>query len=326
MTQHNPSEKIILIASSSRDALTCQPVVTELKKRGYTILQYEADKVASGKIPFEISIDTSKPLQVRYNNQTFDLANIAAAWYRRPSLLAKQKDVNREVCLIAECAAVQYSLWDMIPAKAWLNTPTAISHAEHKLSQLIVAKEVGLSIPRTVVTNSWKAIQSKLPEYVIFKASSTLFYSDNQMLSVFTKPFHNTPSELPMNAIPFPGFWQPYITKAKEWRITIVGEKVFSVIVYTDPNAKDDWRLHQEKPSVQFVRGEFPEAEKKKCVAFLRKLGLHYGAFDFIEDEQGKLTFLECNPNGQFCWLEEQLDLPISVTIAEHLATIANQM
>ncbi len=49
-----------------------------------------------------------------------------------------------------------------------------------------------------------------------------------------------------------------------------------------------------------------------------------HGAFDFIENEDG-ITFLECNLNGQYLWLEEDLGLPISEAIADELAARAGQ-
>lgn len=45
---------------------------------------------------------------------------------------------------------------------------------------------------------------------------------------------------------------------------------------------------------------------------------------DFVEDHKGKITFLECNANGQYGCLETDLDYPISEAIADDLAHIAN--
>lgn len=42
-----------------------------------------------------------------------------------------------------------------------------------------------------------------------------------------------------------------------------------------------------------------------------------------IEDPDGRIVFLECNPNGQYGWLEEQLGFPISQAIAGELIKIA---
>ncbi|HKS46022.1 MAG TPA: hypothetical protein VJT49_13100 [Amycolatopsis sp.] len=51
------------------------------------------------------------------------------------------------------------------------------------------------------------------------------------------------------------------------------------------------------------------------------KLG--FGTFDFIEQSDGQIIFLEINPNGQYGWLEEDLGVPISEAIAGELIKIA---
>jgi hypothetical protein len=52
-------------------------------------------------------------------------------------------------------------------------------------------------------------------------------------------------------------------------------------------------------------------------------MGLKFGAFDLVERPDGQIVFLECNPNGQYGWLEEDLGLPISESIAAELVNIA---
>ena len=56
----------------------------------------------------------------------------------------------------------------------------------------------------------------------------------------------------------------------------------------------------------------------------LGRFGLRFGSFDFIEDHDGKITFLECNANGQYRWLEQGLGFPISNAITDELARIAD--
>lgn len=54
-------------------------------------------------------------------------------------------------------------------------------------------------------------------------------------------------------------------------------------------------------------------------LAYLRALGLHYGAFDFVITPQGEWVMLECNPSGQCLWLHHLADLPIPAAMAELL-------
>lgn len=51
-----------------------------------------------------------------------------------------------------------------------------------------------------------------------------------------------------------------------------------------------------------------------------KKLGLKYSAIDLILDNTGKYIFLECNPNGQWAWLEIRLGFPISKEIVNLLS------
>ena len=101
------------------------------------------------------------------------------------------------------------------------------------------------------------------------------------------------------------------------------GDDVYPAAIYTKSDAKDDWRKYQLTPSVEFKHEALPEDLEVKCVQYLTEMGLKFGAFDFIEKPDGEIVFLECNPNGQYGWLEEKLGFPISEAIANVLIKIA---
>ena len=48
--------------------------------------------------------------------------------------------------------------------------------------------------------------------------------------------------------------------------------------------------------------------------------GLSFGAFDFVVTPEGRWVFLECNPAGQYGWLEGHTGLPITEAVAGTLA------
>lgn len=318
--------KTILIASCAIDTANCTPVATNLRKRGYQAIVYEADKVASGSIQLDIDIQPQHGLVVQYQGKKLMLETIAAAWMRRPAIFsAPQKDRTRQEYLDTERKMAQYTLWDTVPDKAWLNHPQRNEHAEHKLTQLAIAQAVGFTIPHTIVSNSWETIRKGLPDKIVVKPSRPALTTLQTTKSVCTTPFDNSQKSLPTASMPFPGFWQPNIPKKREWRITVVGNTFFDAAIYTDDSAKDDWRIRQFTDSVQFKAETFPDKQKKMCLRYLKKFGLRFGAFDFIESDDGTITFLECNPNGQFMWLERDLGLPISNAIADELALIADR-
>jgi glutathione synthase/RimK-type ligase-like ATP-grasp enzyme len=47
---------------------------------------------------------------------------------------------------------------------------------------------------------------------------------------------------------------------------------------------------------------------------------LNFGCFDFIVTSNNDYIFLECNPNGQWLWIELETGYEISKIIAENLA------
>jgi hypothetical protein len=51
----------------------------------------------------------------------------------------------------------------------------------------------------------------------------------------------------------------------------------------------------------------------------MSKLGLRFGAPDFLVTADGMWHFLEINPNGQWAWIEQETGLRISEAIADSL-------
>lgn len=318
--------KTIFVASSSVDESTWGPVVTRLRERGCHVIVYEADKVARGDVPLSIRLSPSEDIHITYGEAHFRPKDIHAAWLRRPSIFSKlQKDVIRQTKLDSERAAMQRAIWDSIPQEVWLNQPRRMDAASPKMIQLAVAREVGFMIPTTLITNDWKTILDTLPEKIALKSAYGRFDRAEGAHILHTQCLENSPKALPLKTNPFPGYWQNYIPKFREWRITVVGERSFDAAIYTNGRAQVDWRRYQRTADVQFKKGTFPEGERQKCFAYLRHFGLRFGAFDFIEDLEGRITFLECNENGQYGWLERLPSFSISDEIADELWRIANR-
>jgi glutathione synthase/RimK-type ligase-like ATP-grasp enzyme len=64
---------------------------------------------------------------------------------------------------------------------------------------------------------------------------------------------------------------------------------------------------------------ELPETLQTQCLDLMKRLGLNYGALDFILSENGDYIFLEINCAGQYLWIEQKTDLRISREIANLL-------
>ncbi|MDQ0748134.1 hypothetical protein QF034_002365 [Streptomyces africanus] len=51
----------------------------------------------------------------------------------------------------------------------------------------------------------------------------------------------------------------------------------------------------------------------------MNRFRLVFGAFDFCVGEDGRWWFLECNPSGQWYWLETETGLPMCAALADLL-------
>lgn len=325
-------EKPILIASSSFDEHAYGPVASILEQQGYPVVVYKTDKLLSGEDRFTIDLTKADELSLDYNGVSILPENLSAAWYRKigsfslpdaGQQLAKQLYMNNEV------RALHDTIWPQFyPEDIWLSSPDNIAHADRKLGQLMVAREVGFTVPETIVSSEWNTISTKLltPEsnQIIIKMMRGVISDGNQLKSLHTTIVdQHAVDGLEGYTSPFPGLYQPFVEKAREWRVTVVGDIVFPAAIYTDESAKDDWRKHQTTGAVQFKEGVLPEGIDELCIQYLGRMGLGFGAFDFIEKPDGEVVFLECNPNGQYGWLEEDLGLPISAALASELIKIA---
>lgn len=316
--------KLILIFSSSFDKPTTASVITQLRARDYEVIDYEADRVASGETTFSVTL--SRDYEIVYDGKTFEPQNIAAAWFRRPIFSDPITRTAASGSIDAERRASQQLVEDLIPANRWLNSPETLGRQEanHKLSQLLLAQDVGFQTPLTMVSNDWKTVATTLGPKIVFKS----FWGQRRTASgnyvVYTTRFDNTGTGMPpAKGSPFPGIWQNDLPKKREWRITAVGDQTFDAAIYHEGDrTKDDWRLHSGATDLHWKHETFPANEKEKCLAYCRKAGLRMGMFDFIETPKGEMIFLECNPNGQFRWLEDTLALPISKAVADELVLI----
>ena len=84
--------------------------------------------------------------------------------------------------------------------------------------------------------------------------------------------------------------------------------------------AELDWRKKKYE-HIKHYYEKIPNQISDKILDYINKLDLPFGAIDLIETPEQEWYFLECNPNGQWLWIEELTNQPISKAIADwHLS------
>lgn len=313
----------ILIASTRENDLTTR-VSRILQAKSHDVIVLSTDEIVSRKENFSVFI-TPDIRSLSYQNREIPFESIDAAWYWHAEVSLDQTRTSR-LALEREMQQSFYGVFAGIDDRRWINPPYRVRNTQEKLSQMFSAIDVGLHIPPNVIANHWDAIEW-LGDRTIIKMPVVGVLEGDIPKVMHTTVLSRKQRHLLKETSSFPGIHQPYITKKREWRLTVVGDAVFPVAIYTALDAKDDWRKHQHRGSkVRFVSEPLlDESIEEKCKALLQKLGLRYGAFDFIETPEGEMIFLEVNSAGQYGWLEYELGLPISEAIADLLIRIAER-
>jgi len=112
--------------------------------------------------------------------------------------------------------------------------------------------------------------------------------------------------------------FQPFLPKAFEARVTVVGDRVFGASIHAGSEAaRVDWR--SDYNTLDYAVIEPPQSVTSGMLRFLGVFGLSFGAFDFVVTPNQEWIMLECNPFGAYDWLEAALDLPITSVLADLL-------
>jgi len=236
-------------------------------------------------------------------------------WWRRarkpylPNDLANPNDykfVVRENMLFYESITN-----NMAPKAWWINPKEAATRANSKLLQLKIATECEMTIPTTLCSNDPQDIRYFLlkheAEGVIYKPLCPGFwFEQEQMRIAYTSKISFL--ELPTNKLlqAAPGIFQKEIKKKYELRITCFGDYLVAAKLNSQNHmeGKTDWRaIPNGKMEVEpYV---LPSNLENRIRKFMQKMGLVFGALDFIVSEDHDYIFLEINEQGQFLWLEE---------------------
>lgn len=189
-----------------------------------------------------------------------------------------------------------------------LSKPHILHCCENKVYQLQQAQKVGFLVPNSTITNDLVFAQSFLTESNIIKPLTTgkIIYNDN--IEFFQT---NLIKEIEQDISLTPIYLQNYVTKKFEVRATFVSKKVFGVKIISSNHI--DWR--DENAINNYEPITLPQAIYDKCIKLMNIFKIDFGAFDFIVDDNDDWVFLEVNPNGQWLWLENELNLNISQQI-----------
>lgn len=251
-------------------------------------------------------------------------ADVSAVWVRfKPQRLTERQNpeqANITRFVEAEWNSIIRGLYHFWSDALWINPIYGAGGS--KLEQLYIAKECGLRIPETVVTNDPEVVLDLISKHgkIVYKSLTTTDFSEGHWIWTTLLSEENIKPYLE-NIKRAPGIFQQFISKSHELRVTTVGEALFPVKIITPPQGPGtvDWRLSEPTNAVESTL--LDRGISEALLRYNETNGLVFAAHDLIVADDGSHFFLECNRSGQYMWLEERLDLAISECIARTLAS-----
>lgn len=321
-------ESVLILIVTNRFDPTADHVLLELREQGADVVRFNTEDLPS-QARLTLHLDTGGTrgcLQV--GQRSVNLEEVRSVWYRRPappepSVLIGDPDDLRFAAEESEEALA--GLWRVLDC-TWVSHPDAVEAASYKPAQLRAASELGLEVPRTLITNEPGTAMTFVKELhgrAVIKPlrygllRETAGYED----IVFTNPVREDDVEEGMETVALcPCFLQEYVEKDVEIRVTTVGEEVFAAEIRSQntPGAEHDWR-RVPASEVEHLPHDLPFHIADRCIRLERRFGLNFGAIDLIRTPDGRYVFLEINPNGQWLWVETLTGLPISDSLTRLL-------
>lgn len=306
-----------VLVLTSLDDPTSDIVITELNRRGIAVVRLDPGDFLAGQVELAARYGPGALAgRIRTPSRSLELDDVRSVYYRRPSPYKAPEGMEAQDGRFA-LAQARHGLDGVLASLncRYVNHPWNIMRADHKPAQLAAAVKLGFQVQPTIVTNS-------LDEARIFAAEHG---------SVVYKPLRVTPYVVDGDR---PGMvWVDVVDpdelderialtahmfqvrtpgKVADIRVTVVGERIFAVRI--DSPCLD---FRQDYERLSYSLFNLPPANA--CRAYLSHFGLLFGAFDFGLRADGTLDWYECNPAGQWHWLEEETGLPMTTAVADLL-------
>lgn len=299
----------------------CVPRVVEaLHRRGARPFVLD-----SGDFPTRARLSTDgSGGTLRTPEGSIELEELEALWLRYVDVGANAGDAIHPDFREAALAQADIAFWGLLSCLRVraVDHPNRLRAAPEHIAQLALAREAGLAVPRTAVTNdpaAVHALRARCPDGIVAKmlhSSSVRLRGDNGAeRHVHTRRIE---PEEPLDGLELcPMIFQELVPKALDIRVVAVGRTLFGAAV--DPRrsaqAAVDWR--QDLSLSAHFQPWTPDAATEAAIQRVFDAGgLEYNTMDLVQRPDGEVVFLELNGVSFYDFIEEATAMPISETLA----------
>lgn len=310
-------ENKILVITHNEDA-HADAVISILEKRRQKVIRWNTNEY------YSVALDIRQQKNEQYLLGV-PIDEIQSVYFRRLSSPPVPEDAQKFKTLIdEENTAMFESVLRKLANKFMVNNYAAMRNVLHnKYFQLEKAQSIGLEIPRTLITNEPVRLMDFYDELngnvicklvksadIVIEGRRKLMYTQK-----LKRPHLKNLDKLRL----FPVIFQEIVKRRCDVRLIVVGEKIFAAEIYTPKNCGHLIDYRQISKNCEYAIHSLPAEIYGKILRYMKELNLLFGAIDMILTPDGRYVFLELNVCGQWLFLEEKLNFPITQSIANLL-------
>jgi glutathione synthase/RimK-type ligase-like ATP-grasp enzyme len=202
----------------------------------------------------------------------------------------------------------------------WINGPGAVQESGNKVLQLSAARNAGLRIPETLISNRPEEIRSFCADGIsVIKNLATPWLLDGRSATAaYTVIADPEWIQEDSSMISCPAIYQRFSKRACDYRVVMIGEAVFAARCVPQAHQEIDVRRgastqHGYRPC------EFDTRQLAGLKHLLGHFGLSYCSADFMEDTDGNLYFLDLNSCGAWWWVDDLYHGQVRTVICDHI-------
>ena len=318
-------KRTIVVLSYFKD-LTAQEVITALKKRGEKALLLDAgDFPSSISLAAHINSGAEWKGHIVYDGEHYALEDIQSILYRRPTHYRVAEALPTQIQEFAENEASKGFGGILRSLNCfWISRPDALNAAGYKPRQLQIARELGMNIPRTLLTNNPQAALDFFHACngdIIIKAlhATNVGIDEEHYAAIYTNKVTMASLQYIEQIRITAHLLQERIEKAFEVRVVVVGQRVFAVRINSQHSATAQIDFRAAYNDLTYEVYQLPQEVEQQCRLMVKQMGLQYSAIDLAVTKEGKHIFFENNCAGQYQWLEYFTGVPITEAIVDLL-------
>jgi len=290
----------LLIVTSKNDA-HADAVIRELNQTTVNPIRLNSDDFIQNS-QYSYSWDSTGEICnqfLAFHDSLRTVQEINVIWWRKPQDYQVYDSVTDEWAVKycqSETNFLLLSLPGIYPYAKWVNNYHDLRYPSQRINQIPIAKQLGIPIPPTLVTNYFKPAVDFLNYYgecIIKPMNYSGFLHKHEQYACYTRKIDiDTLSQFHESIQFAPIFLQKRIFKKAEYRVTLIGRKSFVCRIESDhlcdPDVSLDWRITAPEKLIH-IPDTLPESYISKLFKMLKIFGLHFGAFDIIRDSDDVL-------------------------------------